>query len=213
MFDLVQIAPTHTAYPDGLRQFLSEKSLPTLSAIGNLEILQSPAIALFCSTQCSDDLVHLTYDFIKRLRDTQVTVVSGFHSPVEKVCLKLLLQGTQPLIHCPARSLHNLRFSPDQKTAIEAKRLLLLSPFPVSQRRATAALAERRNRLVGAITTGVFIAYATPGGKTEKLARAIAAQNKPLFTLNSPGTQNLQQAGAAAIDAGSKISMLVGDRE
>ena len=213
VFAPVQLQPEDSVYPGGLRRFLGGKSLPHLSAIGNLDLLQETAIALFCSADCPADLARQTYAIVKKLRDAQFPVISGFHSPIEKECLKLLMQGTQPLIHCPARSLQTLRLSPDQKTTIEAKRLLLLSPFPASQKRATAVLAERRNRLVSAIATSVFIAYATPGGKTEKLAQAIADHPKPLFTFNSPDTQNLQQIGAEVVGAKVELSVLVAGRE
>jgi hypothetical protein len=63
---------------------------------------------------------------------------------MEKECLRLLMRGTQPIIHCPARSLDTLRFSQDQKAAIAANQLLLLWPFVANQKRATAARAEKR---------------------------------------------------------------------
>ncbi|MEO0984201.1 MAG: DNA-processing protein DprA [Cyanobacteria bacterium J06639_14] len=202
MFDPVLMPPDHSAYPEGLKKFLEGKPSPHLSAIGNLDLLRNPAIALFCSTHCPDHLAHQTCVWVKKLRDAQIPTISGFHSPVEKACCRLLMQAPQPTptIHCPARSLHNLRLSPLQKTAIEAQRLLLLSPFPASQKRATATLAERRNRLVDAIATSVFIAYATPGGKTEKLAQTLALRGKQIFTCDSPDTLNLRQHGAEIMD-------------
>ena len=211
MFEPVSVSSEHLAYTRGLQEFLAPKLSSNLKAIGNLEILRQPAIALFCSNQCPEDLAQQTYALVKQLRKANIAVISGFHSPVEKVCLHLLLKGTQPIIYCPARSLDTLRLPQDQKTAIEARRLLLLSPFPVSQKRATVALAVRRNRLVGAIATSVFIAYATPQGKTENLASAIARQSKAIFTFNSPDTVNLMQVGVTAMDVNTPHSKLLSD--
>ena len=118
---------------------------------------------------------------------------------MEKECLLLLMRGTQPIIHCPARSLENIRLSPQQKTAIKARRLLLLAPFPAKQKRATAAQAEMRNRVVGEISSSVFIAYAASDSKTEAFARDLAAQGKPLLTFESPNTHNLVTLGARAV--------------
>lgn len=199
MFEPVPIPSTPSAYSETLSKFLSQKPSLNLKAIGDLDILGKPAIALFCSTQCPEALARQTYILVEHLRDASIPVVSGFHSPVEKACLQLLMQGTQPIIQCPARSLDTLRLSPNQKAAIKAKRLVLLSPFSASQKRATAALAERRNRLVAAIAVSVFIPYATPRGKTESLAQAIASQSKPLFTFQSSDTENLSQIGVQAI--------------
>ncbi len=211
MFDPVPIPPEHSAYPNALSQLLGKTSSLNLSAIGYLDMLRKPAIALFCSTKCPEHLIRHTYSFASKIRATHIPIIGGFHSSVEKECLKLLMIGTQPCIHCPARSLHNLRLSQDQKTAIAAQRLLLLSYFPASQRRATAALAEQRNRLVETIATVVFIAYAAPGSKTEKLAKTIAAKNKPFFTFDSPDTQNLQQLGAVIVDVETELAMLLGN--
>jgi predicted Rossmann fold nucleotide-binding protein DprA/Smf involved in DNA uptake len=75
-------------------------------------------------------------------------------------------------------------------------RLLLLSPFEARFRRATAGLAERRNRFVAALADAVFIAHASPGGKTESLCREVVAWGKPLWTIASPENANLFALGA-----------------
>jgi predicted Rossmann fold nucleotide-binding protein DprA/Smf involved in DNA uptake len=174
-------------------------SPPTLTAIGELALLQKPALAMFCSVKCPGDLVLKTYDLSQSFRDAGVYVISGFHSPIEKECLGLLMQGTQPVMHCLARSLEGMRLSPKQKAAIELGRLLLLSPFPAKKRRATMAQAEVRNRVVGAIAAAVFITYATPDGKTEAFAQELAVQGKPMLTFESEKTQNLLTLGAKAV--------------
>jgi len=48
-------------------------------------------------------------------RDDGVTVISGFHTPVEKECLRILLRGSQPVIICPARSIEGMRIPPTWK--------------------------------------------------------------------------------------------------
>jgi predicted Rossmann fold nucleotide-binding protein DprA/Smf involved in DNA uptake len=190
-------------YPAGLRAAFSPKPPTTLSILGDSALLHQPALALFCSVKCPGDLILKTYDLAQVLREAHIPVISGFHSAMEKECLRLLLRGTQPVLHCPARSLEGMRLSPEQKHAIEAGQLLLLSTFPAPQRRATAALAEKRNGVVGAIALASFIAYATPGGKTEAMAQKLAENGKPLFTFESPNTENLLALGAKAITPAS----------
>ena len=43
------------------------------------------------------------------LRDAKIAVISGFHSPLEKDCLELLLRGDQLIVICPARNIENMR--------------------------------------------------------------------------------------------------------
>ena len=41
-----------------------------------------------------------------------------------------------------------------------------------------------------------FIAHAAPGGRTEAFARKLAAEGKPVLTLEGPGNGNLEALGA-----------------
>jgi HEPN domain-containing protein len=43
-----------------------------------------------------------------------VTVVGGFHAPMERECLTILLRGAQPVILCPARNI-GMRIRPEYK--------------------------------------------------------------------------------------------------
>ncbi|OKH20196.1 hypothetical protein NIES593_19535 [Hydrococcus rivularis NIES-593] len=109
---LQTIAPDHPAYPTALKTWGAFRTAPILNTIGNLEFLTQNTIALFCSKQCPGDLILKTYDLAQSLRDQAIPVMSGFHTPIEQDCLKILLSGTQPIIHCPARSLHNNALHP-----------------------------------------------------------------------------------------------------
>jgi hypothetical protein len=84
-----------------------------VSAIGNTDILHEKKLAFFCSVRCPGSIIIQTYDCMKALRDAGVTVIGGFHSPMERECLNILLRGTQPAIICPARSLENMRIKPE----------------------------------------------------------------------------------------------------
>ena len=64
-----------------------------------------PNLALFCSVKCPGKLIMDTYDLAQHLRDIGVTVISGFHSPMEQECLHILLRSPNPVIWCLARGL------------------------------------------------------------------------------------------------------------
>ncbi|MBN2464660.1 DNA-processing protein DprA, partial [candidate division WOR-3 bacterium] len=150
-----------------------------LAAIGDQGLLRVGKTALFCSIKCPGEVILKLFDFAKELRDREVGVVSGFHAPMDKECLDILLRGKGPIVWCPARSIEKMRFTRPQKQAIEDGRLLVVSPFPPGQRRMTKKLAEVRNRLVVSLAERVFVAYAAPGGKTEALCREVVATGKP----------------------------------
>ena len=92
-------------YPARLRERMGADTPPRLTALGNLALLALPKTALFCSARCPGKVILTTYDQAAKWRDAGRCVISGFHSPVEKECLQILLRGTQPIIVCPARVL------------------------------------------------------------------------------------------------------------
>ncbi len=149
-------------YPVRLRQRLGAHAPSELTALGNLNLLSQPTTALFCSARCPGKLILRTYDQAAQWRDAGHCVVSGFHSPVEKECLRILLRGEPPIIICPARGLPK-RIPPDWEKPLADGRLLILSIFPQTESRITAALA--------ALADQVFVAYATPGGRLETSLR------------------------------------------
>lgn len=149
--------------------------------IGDPALLAARKTALFCSARCPGDAILRAHDAAARLRDQGETVISGFHSPVERDCLNILLRGRQPLIVCPARTLDGMRLPRAWQTAVNAGRLLLLSPFETTPRRVTADSAHRRNTLVAALADRVLIVHGAPGGQIAALATCMNGWRIPLI--------------------------------
>ncbi len=181
--DVHQIRAVAAQYPARLRERLGAAAPPEFAAAGDEDLLRQEKLALFCSTRCPGDLILKAYDLAKKLRDEGVTVISGFHSPVEKECLRILLRGTQPVIICPACSLAGLRLPADWKRPLEEGRLLLLSPFESRQQRATADLAKRRNEFVAAIADRVCFIHVSPGGELEALRSLVRQHAKTVVEI------------------------------
>ncbi len=193
---VARLQQSDSGYPAVLREYLSDRVPKMLTVLGNLDILQRKKLALFCSVKCPGALILQTYDLARALRDAGVTVISGFHSPMEKECLALLLRGTQPVIVCPARGIERMRLPTAWKAPLAESRLLILSPFEVKQHRVTADLAEKRNAFVAALAEETFVAYAACGSKTERFCRELLCRGKPLLTLESGENAGLLALGA-----------------
>jgi predicted Rossmann fold nucleotide-binding protein DprA/Smf involved in DNA uptake len=193
-------------YPATVRARLGALSPPALAAVGNLAILHRPLLALFSSQRCPGRVIQQTYDLAQRLRDARVTVIGGFHSPMERECLRLLLASPHPVVLCPARVLPR-RLPPAQRHAVEDGRLLVLSPFAHGVRRADEGTAHARNRFVAALATALFFAHAAPASKTEYFAREIAGWDKPFHTF--AGNPNLIALGAQPLAPGGDVRALV----
>ncbi len=170
-------------YPAALLKEPWVSSTPELWALGNLAILRKPLLGFLCSVRCPGDVILRTYDAARALRDGGIPVIGGFHSPMEKECLAMLLKGTQPVVICPARSIQNMRIPALWHEPLDDGRLLVLSVFPSRQKRMTAELAARRNQFVGVLASVLLVPYAAPGGITEKLALGLRADAKQSRTI------------------------------
>ena len=168
--DVLTLTPSHPQWPRQLEERLETATPTRLWAIGNLGILAERKVGLFCSVRCPGYAILRAYDVAQKLRDQDVTVVSGFHSPVEKESLRILLRGTQPIIVCLARALEKIRLPLDWRRALETGRLLLLSPFEKRPRRPTTESSHQRNELVAALSDEVLIIHADAGGSIERIS-------------------------------------------
>jgi len=194
--EIIRLHQDEPTYPARMIPFLDDETPTFLDAVGNLDLLQRQALAFFASVRCPGRLILQAHDLAQDLRRAGVPTIGGFHSPVEREVLTVLLRGEQPIVVCPARSLIGMRIPQEYRGPLEAGRLLLLSPFAEHDHRATVRTAQRRNRLVAALAAQVFVAYAAPGGKTEAFCREILAWGKPLYTFAA--NENLVEMGAQA---------------
>jgi hypothetical protein len=184
-----QIASLHTGGP-GFPQTLLARScggaIAELWAAGVVSLLHEPKTGFFCSTQCPGSVVLKTFDEITRMRDDGQILVGGFHSMMESECLGILLRGKQPVIWVPGRSIIGMRLKPELVPAFNTGRLLILSPFPPHHKRITSALAETRNRFIGALVDRVFVPHAAPKSKTMALCIELRNAGKQVLSLDDP---------------------------
>ena len=139
-----------------------------LKIIGNVALLEHSKTGLLCSRKCPADKILEAYERFKVwAANPEMTVVSGFHSPVEKECLRLLLKGRANIILCLAREVEHMRLFKDWKAALDAGRMLILSPF--AEKRADTRTTQLRNQLILDFTDNLYIPYASVGGSLAQL--------------------------------------------
>ena len=182
-----------------------------LWAIGDIKLLSQSLLGFFCSNKCTGDAILRTYDLARGLRDASIPVISGFHSAMEKECLDLLLRGTQPIIICPARSIHNYRLKKPWLEGIDEGRILILSPFEEKHRQPSSSLAEVRNHLVATLAARIFVSHAEPGSKTEKLCLQHLGEQKQVIILDSCNNETLKDSGAEFGTVESTINLLINE--
>lgn len=136
---------------------------------GEVALLDSRLDALLCSKACPGAKIIEALDLAQQWRAENRSVISGFHTAVEKECLRIFLRGPQHIVICPARGLDPFQLPTHWQTKYDRGELLIVSPFDSSICRPTKETAEIRNRLVVDLATRCTIIYATPGGSLEAL--------------------------------------------
>jgi predicted Rossmann fold nucleotide-binding protein DprA/Smf involved in DNA uptake len=167
-----------------------------LNAIGDVCLLQSPLLAVFCSVKCPASIILKAHDFGQILKAAGTNVISGFHSPIEQEVLTVLLRGEGGIVVCPARNIEDMRITAEWKPHIDSGRLAIVSIFEKKDSRITQRTADARNQFVAALGKELFVAYAEPGGRTETLCKTWISRGKSILTFDSPYTKNLIEMGA-----------------
>ena len=202
------LKPGEADYPAALRRCSEDGKLPVVTTRGNLDVLTGPLLGFFCSVRAPGPAILETYDLARALRGADVTMIGGFQSPMEREFLDVLLRGTASVVVCPARGIGTMRIPKSWRPSLTAGRLLILSFFPATIRRPTAALAAKRNAHVAALADRLLIPHAEPGGKIAGLCAAALTRGQPVFTLDTPDNAPLIARGAAPLPSSDPTPLL-----
>ena len=126
---------------------------------GNLTLLEQPATAFLCSTKCPGDKILEAYEWARRQCDSGGTVISGFHTPVEKDVFAILLRRGANILWMQARDLPKT-LPHECKPARDEGRLTILSPFNYGKiTRPSRESCSLRNRFVLEMAKATYIPH------------------------------------------------------
>lgn len=135
----------------------------TSHATGNLRLIERPATAFLCSTQCSGDKILEATDWARRQCDECTTIISGFHTPLELEVLAILAKRGANLIWVPGRDIPKT-MDATFRQPMEENRLLVLSPFPYGNpSRPSKDSCSIRNRFVLGFTKDHYLPHGGDG--------------------------------------------------
>ncbi|MCX6082404.1 MAG: DNA-processing protein DprA [Chloroflexi bacterium] len=197
--EIERLSPSDLLYPIPLASGLEK---PELAYLGNPEILRQPLLGVLCSVKCPATLILKAHDTARELANQGQAVISGFQSPVEKEILTMLLRGNGTIILCLARGLNGMRISKDWRPAIDAGKMLVISPFDGQVKRPTDELARQRNHFVATLAARILFIHARPGGSLESLLREMLVTEKPFYAIQNGSNDHLLQQGAKTWEGG-----------
>lgn len=119
-----------------------------METFGNKELLNMRKVGFLASRKISTLSILPTLDWAMEVsKQTDIAVVSGFHSKMERNVLEILLQGKCGIILVLARGMY--RKLPKQfEKAMSQERLLVISYEKESVTRVSEATAHKRNDYV-----------------------------------------------------------------
>jgi len=195
-------------YPALLVKRMGGAAPAALAIAGDVNILRRPCLGLICSVQCPGSIVLKTFDAIRTLRDAGVTMIGGFHSPMERECLDILLRGPQPVILSPAKGLIRLRIGQDARKALKEDRLLLLTVFRDEVWRSNSAQAMQRNDLVAGLADALLVPHAAPAGKTRVAVSNALERGQEVFAFDDEANTGLFLSGVRACQSNNLDEIL-----
>ena len=120
--------------------------------LGNKQLLSLHKIGFIASRHASTLDVIPTLDWAVEIsKSTDVAVVSGFQSPLEKDVLKFLLRGVCPIIIVLARGMYR-KLPEALQTPMDQQRLLIISNESDNTNRVSEITAHKRNEYVISIS-------------------------------------------------------------
>ena len=139
------------------------------SYMGDIDLLKQIDFALLCSSKCPGNIIIKTQELAFQWREKGLVVAGGFHSPVEKEVLNVLIKGNQPIVICPARSLQKMRIPKLWRFGINENRMLIITSIHGSNKRPTIELCNQRNEFLLKLSEKAYIPYVDPSGKIVEL--------------------------------------------
>lgn len=165
-----------------------------VDSIGNPTLLETNAVAYLCSRKYPASIVLKSYDWAREMRDAHRTVIIGNHSQIERDVFHYLLAGKQPIIVALARGIPS-RFEKHILDHIESGRLLIVSPFPSSVKRASQQTALKRNRIMAQLSSETLIAFADPNGSLFQLVVKLRKEKRNVSAFDVPENEHLFSIG------------------
>jgi len=197
--DLRTLSIGQEQYPDNLLRRMNKKAPQVLWFLGNEALFHRRKLGVVCSVKCPGSIILRTSSLVKNLPGENLAVVSGFHSPLEKECLRIVGRRKLSAIVVVGRSLIGARIPVEWQSSVEHREMLLVSAFKKGSKRLTSPLANKRNELVAAMADTVWIPHAAPASKTELLAWRLLKNGMRVFTLSDDANANLLDNGATPL--------------
>jgi hypothetical protein len=137
--------------------------------IGNASLLAQPLIAFFGSRQCSGAAIRAALDWAVEQARSKTPLIGGFHSPLEKSVLEVMLAANAPIVIVIARRVGNARLPSTWRRAVRLGTAAIVG-MEGAQTCLTNELAARRNDWVAKHAARIVLAHVSADGRLARQA-------------------------------------------
>lgn len=163
-----------------------------LDLVGDPAIAEAELHGMLTSRDTPPDLRLPTLDVAVELGRRGAAVVGGFHAPLERDFLDLLLLAGGRGLLLLGRSVADFHPPKGLRLALEDGRLTIASGSGERDvRRVDRRAARRRNLLLVDLASSLFLPFAGSGGQAEGVARRAMDDDIPIWTIDHPGNHDL----------------------
>lgn len=152
--------------------------------MGEKALFSVPMTAFFASHQCSGAAIRAAMDWALQQVKARQVVISGFHSPLERSVLEVLLTADAPAVLALVQDPTRIRLPAPWKQAAQRGTLAIIGPAAV-RGRLTAEMASERNEWVAAMASQFVIAHAAPAGGLATQVERWRKEGRPIVMLSS----------------------------
>lgn len=204
-------------YPGALLQIPDPPTL--LHVVGNVSLLQGPALAIVGSRNATAQGAIDARDFARSLSDAGYSIASGLALGIDAAAHRGGLAGASSSIAVVGTGLDRVYPARNRDLAHEiAERGVLVSEFPLGTP-PVAANFPRRNRLISGLARGVLVVEAAMKSGSLTTARLALDQGRDVFaipgSIHSPlskGCHWLIKQGAKLVESADDVLAELGGR-
>lgn len=154
-----------------------------MTSLGNTKLLTTQITGFLCSRTVASKAILPCLDWaVEIAKDENATIMSTFHSPVEKEVLTFLLQGKCNIILTLARSLYKT-IPQELQPALESNRLLIISTC--DQPRISKDSAMRANQYICTHSYSLVFGFISRCSNLEQMYQNTEKQKVILFSLTT----------------------------
>lgn len=161
---LIETFMAHQSRPHSASPYLWS----ALDGRGARALLDLELTAFFASRQGPGSAIRAAMDWALQQAGAKRAVISGFHSPLERSVLTVLMAAGCPAVVVLARPVQEAKLPPEWHDPLMHGRMAVISGVEKAER-LTQQLATERNALVARLAHSIVVAHASPTG-------ALAAQ-------------------------------------